>query len=144
MPDSPSLSFTQGEPMPLSDPPAHRRGLPRPLSVALIAGAVAIPVMVVASLQPAAASPPARAGLQNGTVPISNNYVPVTGSIAAVNKAFGTTIKSYHRNNRQVIAPASALTIPAALAGRVSDVLGLDTSQVYRSGAKVVPNGASA
>lgn len=83
------------------------------------------------------------AGLQTGTVPISNSYVPVTGSIAAVNKAFGTTIKSYHRDNRQVIAPASALTVPAALAGRVSDVLGLDTSQVYRSGAKVIPNGAS-
>jgi subtilase family serine protease len=84
------------------------------------------------------------AGLQTGTVPISNSYVPVTGSIAAVNKAFGTTIKSYHRDNRQVIAPASALTVPAALAGRVSDVLGLDTSQIYRAGAKVTPNGASA
>jgi subtilase family serine protease len=84
------------------------------------------------------------AGLQTGTVPISNSYVPVTGSIAAVNKAFGTTIKSYHRDNRQVIAPASALTVPAALAGRVSDVLGLDTSQIYRTGARVTPNGASA
>ncbi len=84
------------------------------------------------------------AGLRTGTVPISNSYVPVTGSIAAVNKAFGTTIKSYHRNNRQVIAPASALTVPGALAGRVSDVLGLDTSQIYRSGARVIPNGASA
>ncbi|HEU5270175.1 MAG TPA: S53 family peptidase [Jatrophihabitans sp.] len=84
------------------------------------------------------------AGLQTGTVPISNSYVQVTGSIAAVNKALGTTIKSYHRNNRQVIAPASALTVPAALAGRVSDVLGLDTSQIYRTGARVIPNGASA
>jgi subtilase family serine protease len=209
--------------MPLSGPPARRRL--RPLSVALAAGAVAIPVLIAASLQPAnAASLPGRAallnapgwtastaalgpaagtvnfsvaiaprdaagaqafadsvsdprsanyrhfitpqqytarfgataaqvasvvswlrgaGLQTGTVPISNSYVPVTGSIAAVNKAFGTTIKSYHRDNRQVIAPASALTVPAALAGRVSDVLGLDTSQIYRTGAKVIPNGAS-
>jgi subtilase family serine protease len=214
--------------MRFSDPSASRRTFRRPLFLGLIAGAVAIPVMVAASLQPAGATPPpgraavpgapawaatatalgpapaastvnfsvaiaprdaagaeafaaavsdphsanyrhfltpqqytARfgatasdvaavlswlhgAGLQTGTVPISNSYVPVTGSIAAVNKAFGTTIKSYHRNNRQVIAPASALTVPAALAGRVSDVLGLDTSQIYRAGARVIPNGASA
>jgi subtilase family serine protease len=214
--------------MPFSDPSARRRSSRRPLFVALVAGAFAIPVMVAAGLQPAAAANlPGRAallnapawtatttslgpapaastvsfsvaiaprdaagaqafadavsdprsasyrhyltpqqytarfgatasdvaavlswlhgaGLQTGTVPISNSYVPVTGSIAAVNKAFGTTIKSYHRNNRQVIAPASALTVPAALAGRVSDVLGLDTSQVYRSGAKATPTGASA
>ena len=84
------------------------------------------------------------AGLQTGTVPVSNSYVPVTGSIAAVNKAFGTTIKSYSRDNRQVTAPGSALTVPAALAGRVSDVLGLDTSEVYRTGARITPNGASA
>lgn len=213
--------------MPFSDPSARRRRHRRPLLAALITGAVAIPVMVAAGLQPAAANPPGRvavlnapawtattaalgpapaaskvsfsvaialrdaagaqafadavsdprsasyrqfltpqqytarfgatasdvadvlswlhgAGLQTGTVPISNSYVPVTGSVAAVNKAFGTTIKSYHRNNRQVIAPASALTVPAALVGRVSDVLGLDTSQIYRSGAKATPTGASA
>jgi subtilase family serine protease len=220
-------SANKEKPMPLSGPPARRH--PRPLSVALVAGAVAIPVLVVAGLQPAdAAGLPGRAtllnapswtastaalgsapaastvsfsvaiaardaagaqafadsvsdprsanyrhfitpqqyttrfgataadvasvvkwlhgaGLQTGTVPISNSYVPVTGSIAAVNKAFGTTIKSYHRNNRQVTAPASALTIPAALAGRVSDVLGLDSSQIFTSGAKAqaIPNGAS-
>lgn len=214
--------------MRFSDPSARPRSHRRPLFVALVAGAFAIPVLVAAGLQPAAAAnPPGRAalldapawtatttalgpapaastvsfsvaiaprdaagaqafanavsdprsasyrnfltpqqyterfgatasdvaavlswlhgaGLQTGTVPISNSYVPVTGSIAAVNKAFATTIKSYHRDNRQVIAPASALTIPAALAGRVSDVLGLDTSQVYRSGAKATPAGASA
>ena len=210
------------------DPSARGGRYRRPLFVALAAGAVAIPVMLAASLQPAAAAnqpgravvpgapgwaataaalgsaPAAKtvnfsvaiaprdaagaqafadavsdprstsyrqfltpqqytarfgatssdvaavlswlhgAGLQTGTVPISNSYVPVTGSIAAVNKAFGTTIKSYHRNNQQVTAPASALTVPAALAGRVSDVLGLDTSQIYRAGARVIPNGASA
>lgn len=210
------------------DPSDRRRSSRRPLVAALVAGAIAVPVMVAAGLQPAAAAnPPGRAvltgapawtatttalgaapaartvsfsvaiaprdaagaqafadavsdprsasyrhfltpqqytarfsatasdvaavvnwlhgaGLQTGTVPISNSYVPVTGSIAAVNKAFGTTIKSYHRDNRQVIAPASALTVPAALAGRVSDVLGLDTSQIYRTGARVTPNGASA
>ena len=214
--------------MHFSDPSARRRSHRRPLFAALVAGAFAIPVMVAAGLQPAAAANlPGRAavlnapawtatttalgpapaastvsfsvaiaprdaagaqafadavsdprsasyrhyltpqqytarfgatasdvaavlswlhgaGLQTGTVPISNSYVPVTGSIAAVNKAFGTTIKRYHRDNRQVIAPASALTVPAALAGRVSDVLGLDTSQIYRSGAKVTPTGASA
>lgn len=214
--------------MPFFNPSARGRSSRRPLFAALVAGAIAIPVMVAASLQPAAAANlPGRAhlldapawtatttalgpapaaskvnfsvaiaprdaagaqafadavsdprsasyrqyltpqqytarfgattsdvaavlswlhgaGLQTGTVPISNSYVPVTGSIAAVNKAFGTTIKSYHRDNRQVIAPASALTVPAALAGRVSDVLGLDTSQIYRSGAKATPTGASA
>jgi subtilase family serine protease len=214
--------------MRFSDPSARRRRSRRPLFAALVAGAFAIPVLLAAGLQPAAAAnPPGRAavldapawtatttalgpapaastvnfsvaiaardaagaqafadavsdprsasyrhfltpeqytarfgatasdvaavlswlhgaGLQTGTVPISNSYVPVTGSIAAVNKAFGTTIKSYHRNNRQVIAPATALTVPAALAGRVSDVLGLDTSQVYHSLSRVIPNGASA
>ncbi|HST46400.1 S53 family peptidase [Jatrophihabitans sp.] len=84
------------------------------------------------------------AGLQTGAVPISNSYVPVTGSVAAVNKALGTTIKSYSRNNQNVTAPASALTVPSVLAGRVSDVLGLDSSEIYRTGAKVSPNGASA
>ena len=210
------------------DPSARGRRSRRPLFAALVAGALAVPVMVAAGLQPAAAANlPGRAhladapawtatatalgaapaaskvsfsvaiaprdaagaqafadavsdprsasyrqyltpqqytarfgatasdvaavlgwlhgaGLRTGTVPISNSYVPVTGSVAAVNKAFGTTIKSYHRDNRQVIAPASALTVPAALSGRVSDVLGLDTSQIYRSGAKATPTGASA
>ena len=213
--------------MPISDP-ARRRPFRRSVFVPLAAAAIAVPVLVAAGLQPAAAaSPPGRAvlgaapawtatttalgsapaarivtfsvaiaprdaagaqafadavsdprsasfghyltpeqytarfgatasdvaavqswlrgaGLQTGTVPVSNSYVPVTGSIAAVNKAFGTTMKSYHRDNRQVTAPASTLTVPAALAGRVSEVLGLDTSEVYRTGAKVSPNGASA
>ncbi len=198
--------------MPPVDPSPSRRSHRRPVFVALVAGAVAIPAMLAAGLQSAAADPSGRAtlhgapawtasaatlgaapagrtvnfsvaiaprdaagaqafadavsnprsasyghyltpaqytarfgatasdvaavvswlrsaGLQTGTVPISNSYVPVTGSIAAVNKAFGTTMKSYHRDNRQVTAPASALTVPAALAGRVSDVLGLDTSR---------------
>ncbi|MGI8667511.1 MAG: S53 family peptidase [Jatrophihabitans sp.] len=213
--------------MHLSGPPAqHRRHL-RPL--ALVAGAVAVPVLVVAAVQPAtAAGLPGRAailhapawtatattlgaapaasavsfsvaiaprdaagaqafadavsdprnasygkyltprqytarfgasaaavasvvswlraaGLHTGAVPPSNSYVPVTGSISSVNKAFGTTINSYRRDDRQVIAPASALTVPAALAGTVSDVLGLDTSQVYSSGAKApaTPTAAS-
>ena len=84
------------------------------------------------------------AGLHTGPIPLSRNYIPVSGSVAQVDRAFGTAISRYQRNGRSVTAPARGLTVPAALAGKVGEVLGLDTSDVYRSTAVATPLGASA
>jgi len=71
--------------MPFSAPSARWRQHRRPLSVALVAGAVAIPVMVAAGLQPAAAaSLPGRATLVNapGWTASTAALGPAAGSVS--------------------------------------------------------------
>ncbi len=84
------------------------------------------------------------AGLHTGTIPLSRNYIPVSGTVATVDRAFSSTISRYQRNGHLVTAPSRQLTVPAAVAGKVGAVLGLDTSEVYRSNAVATPLGASA
>jgi subtilase family serine protease len=59
-----------------------------------------------------------------GTGP-DNHYVAVSGSAAAINSAFGTTLAEYTINGKQWRAPSTTLSIPAALAGTVLSVSGL-------------------
>ncbi|RNI20867.1 S53 family peptidase [Flexivirga caeni] len=66
-------------------------------------------------------------GLKPGKVASSRSYVRVTGTVAAVNKAFGTTISSYSSGGRTFTAPAKAATVPASM-GVIAGVVGLDQS----------------
>ncbi|GGB15722.1 hypothetical protein GCM10011492_01780 [Flexivirga endophytica] len=82
-------------------------------------------------------------GLKTGAVSKSRSYVEVSGSVAAVNKAFGTSMHTYTKNGRTFSAPAKAVTMPSSVAGVVSGVVGLDHSRVLHT-TNVRTNEASA
>lgn len=82
-------------------------------------------------------------GLKTGAVAKSRSYVPVSGTVAQVNKAFGTTMHEYTKNGRTFSAPAKAVTMPAGVAGVVGGVVGLDRSRMLHT-TNVRTNEASA
>lgn len=69
-------------------------------------------------------------GLVPATVPSSRTYIPVTGTTRAINRAFRTTVATYTKGSRTFQAPATALTVPSSMAGRIQGVIGLDRSRV--------------
>ncbi|MBT0565458.1 protease pro-enzyme activation domain-containing protein [Williamsia sp. CHRR-6] len=66
------------------------------------------------------------AGLRVVDVPADRQYVAVEGSAAAATRAFHTTFATYTAFGRVLRAAVSAPSVPAALAGTVSAVVGLD------------------
>jgi subtilase family serine protease len=68
------------------------------------------------------------AGLHVTRVGAGNRYVAVRGTVAAAERAFGTSIERYRHDGRTVQAPASAVRVPASLASSVLTVAGLDTT----------------
>ncbi len=68
------------------------------------------------------------AGLKVSKPAADNNYVTVTGSVKAAEKAFSTQIERYKHSGRTVQAPSKALKVPASLAATVLTVSGLDTT----------------
>jgi subtilase family serine protease len=83
-------------------------------------------------------------GLQVQAVPSNRAYVYVTGSVAHMQRAFATTIKSYLLSGQKVQAPTKAVSIPARLASVVTGVEGLDTADVAhpQSGLQTPPTPA--
>jgi subtilase family serine protease len=67
-------------------------------------------------------------GLKVTGVESHNRYVSISGSVAAAQKAFGSRIERFRHDGQTVQAPASALTVPASVAGSVLTVTGLDTT----------------
>lgn len=67
-------------------------------------------------------------GLTVTGVEAHNRYVSVSGTVAAAQKAFGSAIDRFRHDGQTVQAPASSLTVPAAIAGSVLTVTGLDTT----------------
>ena len=65
-------------------------------------------------------------GFTNLSVSQSNNSISFTGSIATAEKAFQTVIHNYSLNGQTHYANATQISIPAALAGTVSGVRGLN------------------
>ncbi|MBV9830449.1 MAG: S8/S53 family peptidase [Marmoricola sp.] len=55
-------------------------------------------------------------------------YLSVTGTNAAVNKAFSTTIKKYQHDGRSVQANSTPVAVPSSIAPLISTVSGLDTT----------------
>ena len=66
--------------------------------------------------------------LSVGAVSPHNRSVAVSGSNAAVARAFSTQIKTFRHSGRTVQANTTALTVPAAIASQVSSISGLDTT----------------
>src|SRR3954454_9180046 len=55
-------------------------------------------------------------GFHVAKVAPNNQYISVTGTVAAANKAFSTSVGSYQKGADKVQAPSSALKVPASLA----------------------------
>lgn len=86
-------------------------------------------------------------GLAVAEVAGNRSYVRASGTVAKVQKAFGTTLKQYTLQGQSVRAAATAPTVPAALKGQVIALSGLaSVSQLmapnHEDGAKV--NGSTA
>ncbi len=67
------------------------------------------------------------AGLTVDKVGADNFYVQVSGTAAAVNKAFGTTLSLFVINGKAQQAPSTDLAIPSSVASKVIGVTGLTT-----------------
>ncbi len=65
------------------------------------------------------------AGLSVGVVSGNRSYVTAHGSVATVQKAFGTSLKQYKLQGQTVRAAATAPTVPSVLSGKVIAVSGL-------------------
>lgn len=65
------------------------------------------------------------AGLSVGQIPANHAYIPVNGTVAQAEKAFGTRLANYRMGGRQLRAPATTVSVPSDLAGLVSGVSGL-------------------
>lgn len=86
-------------------------------------------------------------GLTVGAVSANHLTVQARGTVAQVQKAFGTTLATYRdaATARDFYANTAAPVLPAGIAGAVSDVSGLSDFAVYRhySTRKAVPQATS-
>lgn len=62
-----------------------------------------------------------------------NLWVEATGSVSQLNKAFGTTLRTYSYKGRTLRAPATAVTVPDVIRADVSTVSGLSQKPAYRA-----------
>ena len=65
------------------------------------------------------------AGIDVSGVSAGNRWVSATGTVAALDKAFGTTLKTFTVDGKKLRAPATSVTVPSAIAADVSTVTGL-------------------
>ena len=77
-------------------------------------------------------------GLTIGAVAPSLNYITVSGTVAQIESAFGTTIHSLSENGQSHISNISDPTLPSVIAGIVGDISGLNDFKL-RSRAAVQP-----
>jgi subtilase family serine protease len=75
----------------------------------------------------------AGTGVRVNQTAFGNRYVAATGTSAAVHAAFGVTENLYRHDGRIERAPSGDISVPAALAGRILGVTGLETDQVMKS-----------
>jgi subtilase family serine protease len=67
-------------------------------------------------------------GLSIADTPDNGHYVAVEGTVAQAQAAFGATLGEYSAYGQTLRSPETAPSVPAALAGKVSAVVGLDDS----------------
>jgi subtilase family serine protease len=67
-------------------------------------------------------------GLTVDYTPSNNHYVAAEGTVAQVQTAFQTKLNLYSVRGKSLRAPASDLSVPSTLAGKVAGVMGIDQS----------------
>lgn len=55
-----------------------------------------------------------------------NRWVSATGSVAQLNKAFGTTLRTYSYGGMTLRAPSKAVTVPSTISSLIQGVIGLN------------------
>jgi subtilase family serine protease len=83
------------------------------------------------------------AGLKVDAVPDNHHSVTATGTLAQVEQAFAVDVHRYAYRGRVLNAPTGALTIPAALEGKVVAVSGVDQSGTLTRPATHAPSRGS-
>lgn len=88
----------------------------------------------------------AGTGVHIDGVSAGNRWVSATGTVSQLNKAFGTTLRTYSVNGKSLRAPAGTVTVPASIAADVSTVTGLSQGSSLRKPltTKVQPSTAPA
>jgi subtilase family serine protease len=64
-------------------------------------------------------------GLKVTSVAANRSYIQASGSVAKMQKAFNTSLKTYTLNGKKLRAAATAPTVPATLKGKVLAIAGL-------------------
>ena len=72
-----------------------------------------------------------------GTAPF-RRYVTATGTVAQLDKAFDVSLKQFTHAKQHVVAPTTAASVPATVAGSILTIDGLDTTQVKMTTPKAV------
>ncbi|MGH3744832.1 MAG: S53 family peptidase, partial [Mycobacteriales bacterium] len=70
----------------------------------------------------------ANAGLSVTGADEHNDFVTATGTRAALQQAFGVSLRGYRHDGQSVVAPSGPTYVPSSLAGTVLAVGGLDTT----------------
>lgn len=84
------------------------------------------------------------AGLKVQAVPANHRFVQASGSVADVQKAFGSTLRLYRVDGRTVVGPATALSVPDSLASSVLTVTGLGDALATTNRETVQPSAGTA
>ena len=78
-------------------------------------------------------------GLTVTAVSPSLNYVTVSGTVAQIERAFGTSIHSVSENGTSHFANITDPSLPSSIAGVVSGITGLNDFKFFRRVAPAVP-----
>ena len=73
------------------------------------------------------------AGLRVTGVASGNLWIDATGSVAQLDQAFGTTLRTYSVGGQALRAPAGQVSVPSAIAASITTVSGLADKPVQRS-----------
>jgi subtilase family serine protease len=71
-------------------------------------------------------------GISVVSVADGNKWVTATGTVAQVNHAFGTVLKTYSWHGKQLRAPANLVSVPSSVGSEVSTVTGLSQDATLR------------
>jgi subtilase family serine protease len=75
----------------------------------------------------------AASHIQVTGVASGNLWVNAAGTVAQLNKAFGTTLRTYSLDGKTLRAPAGKVSVPSAIAADVTTVTGLSDKPTQRS-----------
>ncbi|MGI8668081.1 MAG: S53 family peptidase [Jatrophihabitans sp.] len=75
----------------------------------------------------------AASGIKVTKVASGNLWVDASGTVAQLNKAFGTTLRTYSLNGKSLRAPSGKVSVPSSIAADVTTVSGLSDKPAQRS-----------
>jgi subtilase family serine protease len=71
------------------------------------------------------------AGFKVGSTAAGNRWVNATGTVAQINKAFATTLRTYTVSGKRLRAPSTTLSVPSSVASNIVAVTGLTEAAAH-------------